>query len=114
MLCSFCPNPAVATCFWPVERWVDVRVVDLRVDDTVMAGKRIGRVYSVEECTLHVAVGESGLDWKTYHYSRFTSAPVATKREAPCGHPVCEAHLQERAEGKVICMEHWKAWEKAA
>ena len=107
--CAFCGAPAPYRCFWPCRRWVDVKVMDLEIDDLVMCRKKMGEVIEVEQATLHVEVSS-----KVYHFSRFLKYPVATIRMVPCGAPVCERHVQERAEDRHLCMDHWKAWEKAA
>ena len=83
--------------------------MDLEIDDLVMCRKKMGEVIEVEQATLHVEVSP-----KVYHFSRFLKYPVATIRMVPCGAPVCERHVQERAEDRHLCMDHWKAWEKAA
>ena len=107
--CVFCGAPAPYRCFWPCRRWADVKVMDLEVDDLVMCRKKLGEVVEVEQATLHIKAGS-----RLYHFSRFLNIPVATIRMVPCGAPVCERHVQERAEDRHLCMDHWKAWEKAA
>lgn len=112
--CAFCGAPAPYRCFWPCRRWADVKVMDLEVDDLVMCRKKMGRVFDVEQATLHVVVDETKARARVYHFSRFLKYPVATIRMVPCSAPVCERHVQERAEDRHICMGHWQAWEKAA
>lgn len=103
--CAFCGAPAPYRCFWPCRRWADVKVMDLEVDDLVMCRKKLG----CEQATLHIKAGS-----RLYHFSRFLNIPVATIRMVPCGAPVCERHVQERAEDRHLCMDHWKAWDKTA
>ena len=131
--CAFCEEMAVYQCDWGVNDFVALRVRDLVIGDQVRRfnelkarRKATATVVELEDLVVVHAVNYNRtyhrrvvlrIDGKTERLKHFTESPYAAiriKRDGRCRAPVCESHVQERAEERHVCMSHWSAWSEAA
>lgn len=123
MLCHFCSEPAHGSCVWPVERFDEAEVGQLkegdvirrfdeskRTDWSVATVERLERlVGGVIRVSLSIRTKAWSVRGKTFEANDFSRCRVKVK--VPCGVPVCECHIQIRGPGHYICKDHWFAFE---
>jgi hypothetical protein len=118
--CDICGLPSNGyECDWPVEQFVEVPLVKVKVGDVVAA---LATVVSIERrfrarYAVHVTLSIKAPgkperlktfacpDWHVLH----------ARRRMVCGARICDACMIERdPEKMVICAKHWHAWELIA
>ena len=121
-VCEFCGEAeGLDRCDWPVMDFVPMRVRDLQVGDLV---RRFNLARAVAEAVeeivdfegsgrRHLVLRIAGTERRKV-LTESGLAAIRIKRATVCGLVCCWRCRAERGDGRVVCSEHWKAWEKVA